>query len=303
MRLPGRSLARAADGTSVLLAFGEPEVDGSVTTGTQMYAASIAKQVIGLLLSQQVQVGALDEGHTLGAYVEDLPDWAGQIKVRHLIHHTSGLPTTKSSTDATDNRKVLAFLRSCQELIDQPGTTYAYSNIGYICLAEILNRLTGLTVEHLAHSTLFTPLGMTSTTLGARLPITLSGHAQPPATVGDGGLWTTAEDLLHWNDAMNAHAFGDAVHARIETPGTLDDGTPLDYAWGVRVINHRGRRTLSHGGSWPTWSAKTIRQPDHGVSVAILTASEDAQAVTSASPRDSGGARLSYAEGRVTIRS
>jgi CubicO group peptidase (beta-lactamase class C family) len=277
----GALSARAADGTSVLLALDEQVVDGSVTTGTLMYAASIAKQVIGVLLSQQVEAGALDEGRTLNSYVEDLPAWAGQIRVRHLIHHTSGLPPTRSPAEAADNHKVLAFLRGCQGLTTQPGSTYVYSNVGYIFLAEILNRLTGSSVEHLAHSTLFTPLGMAGTTLGSQLPITRSGHTQPPATVGDGGLWTTAEDLLRWNDAMNAHHFGRAVHVRAETPGTLTDGTPLDYAWGIRVIDHRGRRTLSHGGSWPTWSAKTIRQPDQGISVAILTASEDAEAVTS----------------------
>ena len=254
----GALAARAADGTSVLLALDEQDVDGFVTTGTLMYAASIAKQVIGLLLSQQIQAGALDEGQTLSEYVGDLPDWAGQIRVRHLIHHTSGLPPTRSPAEAADNQKVLAFLRGCQGLTTQPGTTYAYSNVGYICLAEILTRLSGRTVEHLAHSTLFTPLGMTSTTLGPTIPITRSGHAPPPVTVGDGGLWTTAEDLLRWNDAMNSHVFGRAVHERAETTGTLDDGTPLDYAWGVRVIDHRGRRTLSHGGSWPTWSAKTV---------------------------------------------
>jgi len=79
---------------------------------------------------------------------------------------------------------------------------------------------------------------------------------------------------------MNGLALGSAVHALAEEPGELDDGSPLDYAWGVRIFEHAGRRTVSHGGSWPTWSAKTIRQPDVGVSVAILTTSEDAETVT-----------------------
>jgi hypothetical protein len=65
-----------------------------------------------------------------------------------------------------------------------------------------------------------------------------------------------------------------------ETPGVLDDGTQLDYAWGIRIITHLGRRTVSHGGSWPTWSAKAIRQPDSGLSVAILTTSPDVGEVT-----------------------
>jgi hypothetical protein len=57
---------------------------------------------------------------------------------------------------------------------------------------------------------------------------------------------------------MNDRALGDAVHALAETPGVFDDGTPLDYAWGVRILELAGRRTVSHGCSWPTWSAKAI---------------------------------------------
>ena len=280
-RSPTALAARAASGEAITLAFGEPEPDGPVTETTVMYAASIAKQVIGLLLSQQVTAGVLDPERPLSSYVEDLPGWAGQVRVRHLVHHTSGLPPTGHLDPGADNDAVLAFLRRSEGPVTQPGARYAYRNVGYLCLAEILTRVSGQPVEQLAQASLFKPLGMQSTTL-TRFGVTRAGHAPRPTTVGDGGLWTSAEDLLRWNDAMNTAAFGGEVHERAETPGTLDNGTPLDYAWGVRVIDHHGRRTLSHGGSWPTWSAKTIRQPDQGTSIGILTASEDAQAVTSA---------------------
>jgi len=277
---PGSLSARTAEGSSVLLGFGQPEADGPVESGTVMYAASLAKQVIGMLLSLQVESGVLDVEGTLGRSLDDLPDWAQQIRVRHLIHHTSALPVVDRVGPEVGNDLVLDRLRGCDRLAAKPGVTFAYSNVGYVCLAEILSRLTGQPVAALARASLFSPLGMESTTLGYRPDAVRAGHALPPATVGDGGLWTTAEDLLRWNDAMNAGFFGLSVHARAETPGTLDDGTPLDYAWGVRVLDHRGRRVLSHGGSWPTWSAKTVRQPDQGLSVAILTSSEDAQAIT-----------------------
>ena len=114
------------------------------------------------------------------------------------------------------------------------------------------------------------------------MPSGLQGQRQPPGTVGDGGLWLSARDLDLWNAAMNRRALGSAVHALAEQTGRLDDGTSLDYAWGIRVFQRAGRRTISHGGSWPTWSAKAIRQPDHGVSVAILSTTDDAEAVTAA---------------------
>lgn len=280
-RSPTVLVARAASGEAISLAFGEPEPDGPVTETTVMYAASIAKQVIGLLLSQQVTAGVLDPELPVSRYLEDLPGWAGQVKVRHLVHHTSGLPPIGPPEPGTGNEAVLALLRRSQGPVTRPGARYAYSNVGYICLAEILTRVSGQPVEQLAQASLFRPLGMGSTTL-TRFGVTRAGHAPPPTTVGDGGLWTTAHDLLRWNDAMNTAAFGPEVHQRAETPGMLDNRTPLDYAWGIRVLDHHGRRTLSHGGSWPTWSAKTIRQPDQGTSIGILTASEDAEAITTA---------------------
>ena len=201
-------------------------------------------------------------------------------RVRHLIHHTSALPPIDDTYTGSGNEGVLESLRKSAGPSRQPGTAYAYSNVGYVCLAEILSRISDHPVANLARSELFTPLDMAASTLSSGLGLNRAGHEPPPTTIGDGGLWTTAEDLHRWNVAMNTAAFGHTVHHRAETPGTLDDGTRLDYAWGVRVIDHQGRRTLSHGGSWPTWSAKTVRQPDQGTSVAILTASEDTQAVT-----------------------
>src|SRR5207248_10360904 len=57
---------------------------------------------------------------------------------------------------------------------------------------------------------------------------------------------------------------------RASTTGALDDGTPLDYAWGVRVFRVGGNRVESHGGSWEGATAKLVRLPDLGVSFAAL---------------------------------
>ena len=279
-RSPGALTARASDGAGIVVGLRRPRRRGPVTSSTVMYAASLAKQVIGLLLlSQHVESGDVDPEQALSHYVDGLPAWADDVRVRHLVHHTAGLPPVQDLSLTSGNQGVLRSLADSPGPTTRPGATYAYSNVGYVCLAEVLTRVSGQPLESLARTSLFGPLGMDATTLARSGPIR-TGHAQPPATIGDGGLWTTAEDLLRWNDAMNSERFGRAVHARCETPGTLDDGTPLDYAWGVRVIEHRGRRTLSHGGSWPTWSAKAVRQPDQQTSVAILSASDDADAVT-----------------------
>ncbi len=270
---------RAADG-STAEACGDCLVeDVEVGVDTVMYAASIAKQVIGILAAQQAVDGSIDTNHSVSRYIDGLPPWGSRVRLRHLIHHTSGVVMDESANAVRGNDEVLSRLRGASMLLTEPGSNFRYSNVGYVCLAEVLSCAGGQPVESLARD-LFASLLMNTARLGGPMPGDLPGQQPPPATVGDGGLWLSTRDLRRWNDAMNDRALGDAAHALAEQPGELDDGTPLDYAWGIRIFEHQGRRTVSHGGSWPTWSAKAIRQPDAGVSVAILTTCEDAQILT-----------------------
>ena len=83
-----------------------------------------------------------------------------------------------------------------------PGRLFAYNNAGYVLLAEAVSRIMDRPIAELAHERLFAPLGMAATRLGDESRRT-AGHPDPPGTVGDGGLWTTAADLTTWLAAMN----------------------------------------------------------------------------------------------------
>jgi len=75
-------------------------------------------------------------------------------------------------------------------------------------------------------------------------------------------------DLLRWNEALLGDTLG--VADTLHTTGALDDGTPLDYAWGVRVFRIGSNRVQSHGGSWEDATSKLVRLPDLGVSFGAL---------------------------------
>ncbi len=278
--------ARCPDGEALLLGLGQ--VEGvQVQLGTTWYGASLTKEILGVLTAQLVDERVVDVDDSLRTFLSELPDWAGAISLRHLLHHTSGLPSSATLSSVIgveekdwDNGLVLAGLTEQGPPSRPPGRQFEYSNVGYICLATALERATAQSLSTLAGVRVFEALGMSDSHLGDPPPGLSVPIPAPPKTLGDGGLWTTAGDLLRWNDALNARHFGVTVHDRAESTGVLDDGTPIDYAWGVRVTKHNGERTLTHGGSWPGWRSKTVRQPGRHTSVALLTSCDDDEIVS-----------------------
>ena len=282
--------ARNGRGARVVVATGELPRGTAVSGATVMYGASLAKQVIGVLVASLVREGRLDIEDGLRRHVPELPAWADGVRVRHLLHHTSGLPDIDPPPDrlgrATeggwDNAAAMRALGGRDAPARAPGRVHAYSNIGYVCLAEIVRRTGEEPLPGAAERRLFRSFGMTRSLLGDRPEGVPARYPAPPATIGDGGLWTTAEDLLRWNEALNARVLGDDVHALVESPGRLDDGTPLDYAWGMTRTRRGGAWTYTHGGTWPAWCAKAVRRPDDGSAVALLTSCDDVPRVSEA---------------------
>ena len=273
---------RRRDGQAMVVAVAGSSCEDAIDGTSVMYGASLTKQLVGVMVAQLVDEG-LDVDVSVRVVLEGLPPWADAISLRHLLHHTSGLPPTSAllahlgltGEEDLDNAAVVGALAEQKRPAMPPGKRFDYSNVGYICLAEALSRLTHQAIAALAQQRLFDPFGMGRSHLGHPPAGMAVPPPAPPRTVGDGGLWTTADDLLCWNDAMNERCFGAEVHGRCETPGRLDDDTPLDYGWGVRVVDHYGERTVAHGGSWPGWRSKTVRQPGQGTSVALLSSCDD----------------------------
>lgn len=74
---------------------------------------------------------------------------------------------------------------------------------------------------------------------------------------------------------MNADTLG--ISRIIETPGALDDGTPLDYGWGVGVRSHRGHAVYRHGGGWRGIRLLLARVPSLGAGFVIVAPGDDTE--------------------------
>jgi CubicO group peptidase (beta-lactamase class C family) len=260
---------------------GEP-----LSAATVTYTASLSKQITAACAAVLVREEALDMEATLAHWLPELPAWAGGVRLRHLVYHTAALPDhevdaiVSSSADRT-TPAVLSALAQIPALGDRPGTTYRYSGAGYICLATVVERATGQPLPIFAENRVFTTLAMNSTCYwpgpspappgGAAL-----GAPHPaPLSLGDGGVWSTAGDLLRWGQALNADEL--SISPLIQTPGSLDDGTPLDYAWGMGIRSHAGYRVYRHGGGWPSVRALLARVPVLNVSLVIIALADNSE--------------------------
>lgn len=253
---------------------------------TLAYAASLSKQITAGCAALLVREGRLDMEDTLARWLPGLPGWADSVRLRHLLHHTAALPDAQAdpiaggAADRT-TAAVLSALERVSVLPAAPGTAHAYSNAGYVCLAAVVARASGQPLPEFAGRRVFVPLGMTGTrywTGPAPAPpgaAPLAAAHPAPLSLGDGGVWSTARDLLRWGQALNADELG--VSALMQAPGCLDDGTPVGYAWGMGVRSHAGYRVYRHGGGWPGLRALLARVPDLGQSLVIVALADDSE--------------------------
>lgn len=234
----------------------------AMSTETLVYGASQTKQVAALCAARLVDAGRLDPDAPIARWFPDWPEWAERVSFRHLVHHVSGMPDEETllakmlelGHERRTSDSMLDAVATFPELAAEPGERYEYSNIGYVTIGRIIERITGTPLPAHIDEVVFTPLGMSRSLLwegpGAypANAVALDPDYPTPHSLGDGGMWTTAEDFAKWIRAMNADHFGVRSLTTQTTP--LSDGTPQDYAWAIRLSTQNAVEVCSHGGAW-----------------------------------------------------
>lgn len=173
------------------------------------------------------------------------------------------------------------------ELNFRPGEKNSYSNSGYFLLGIIVEKVSGKSLREFAEENIFKPLNMKN----SRFHDDYTELIKKRATgyydrgrgkyrnfistfdcVGSGGLFTSVEDLFLWDQNFYHHkAGGKDVMDLMHTRGVLNDGTKLDYAFGLVIGKYRGLRVVEHGGSLGGYRADLLRFPDQRFSVILLS--------------------------------
>ncbi len=249
---------------SVVAGFGLADRARGVANGraTRFGIGSLTKTFTAAAIAILHERGALSLDDTLGKYIPKFPH-GGEITIRHLLAHTSGVPDYHSLPDYRARRVQPTTLAEFAAWIGtkpldfRPGEKDSYSSSGYALLAHVIERVSGLRYGEFLRRKLFKPLGMTETgdlSDGSAVPGLATGYDPgfPPAGVqappqmsatwleGSGSLYSTAADLVRW-----ARAIRDDRLFRLKA---LD----YPYGWGKRtwlrrdVIEQDGRIALGY---------------------------------------------------------
>ena len=187
----------------------------------RFHLASMSKQFFGLALLQlirdpQYEISLEDN---VSSILPGWPSYASDIKIRHLLNHSSGLKeyTRNAATylkNTFDPKSVFKFVKNQKGLLQNPGTLYLYCNTNYVLIAYIIEEISGLPIHQYMYEKIFEPLQMNQTAVRgkkAQIPKALTNYyavginQYRPAIKtkndfmpGDGGVYTTIDDLKKW---------------------------------------------------------------------------------------------------------
>jgi len=269
----------------------------SIDEHTNFRLASFTKQFTAMAIMLLVHDGKLRYDKSLTEIFPDFPSYGKTITVRNLLNHTSGLPDYEDLMDAVEkvsgprwtpekqiqDEEVLELLKKEKNGKFPPGTSWSYSNSGYVVLGTIVAKVSGKTYPDFLRARIFAPLKMDHTIVFQRGKNEVAnrafGHSKEnsvlketdqsstSATLGDGGIYSNLEDLAKWDDALRNHTFlsekefqpallpaklkdGSQPHWPKEAnDDNLHPGKPVSYGSGWSLDPYQGRERMWHTGS------------------------------------------------------
>jgi CubicO group peptidase (beta-lactamase class C family) len=294
---PGCALGVLRDGELVYArgyGMADLEHDVPISAESIFHVASVSKQFTACAVALLAEDGKLSLDDDIRTFLPELPDYGDTITLRHLIHHTSGLRDQWDllalagwrEHDVKTNGDVLALAIRQRALNFRPGDEYLYCNTGYTFLGLVVERVTGQSLRAFTEERLFRPLEMSHTHFHDDHTMIVKDRAYAyvprdeggfrvgiPAfdTVGATSLFTTVGDLARWvHGFWESRRISAALVEQMLTPGRLNDGEVLPYAFGVIGVAYRGTRIVEHSGGDAGYRSHFLWFPEQRFAVAVL---------------------------------
>lgn len=197
-----------------------------IKPNTAFRLASLTKQFTARAITILEEKGKLDFDDQLRKFFPDFPAYGKNISVRNLLTHTSGIPDHETplykkirigeEPTIYDSLKVI---EERKRLLFKPGSKHKYSDSGYVLLALIIEKASGLKYSQFLKKYIFRSLGMDRTIVVDETKPSVKNRAfgyrmlnkkwelydYDPLNyiVGDEGIYSTVTDLAKWNRLLN----------------------------------------------------------------------------------------------------
>lgn len=261
-------------------------------TNTLFLIGSLSKQFTAAAILQLEMEGKLKTSDLVSKYIADVPPDKANITIHHLLTHTSGLPTSYPDLSESPALNIDAAVTRIMNtpLILPTGKQYAYSNIGYLLLAAVVERISGRPFRDYLRHNLFKPAGMSHTSFAGETSLhakarvahgynrsvdwgTPDTRLTRKTSFGFGDIMSTVDDLYKWKIALQGdRILSESAKAKLFAPQTpVEDG--IDYAYGWQISRTvLGTKLISHGGdaSPEGWTADFRWYVDDKAVVIIL---------------------------------
>ena len=281
---------------------------------TNFRLASFTKQFTAMAIMLLVHDGKLHYDDHLTDIFPDFPAYGHTITIRNLLNHTSGLIAYEDLMDKQYAGKqwyeipqitdagVLALAEQQTGTKFPPGTNWEYSNGGYCILGAIIAKVSEMPYPEFLRQRIFAPLEMDQTVAHVYGKDEVASRAygytndagvwletdQSPtsATLGDGGVYTSLDDLAKWDDALRNHTLlsaaefqpaitpqnsGAVLVENPDDPSKSSGQKPAPYGFGWFLDPYRGHARMWHTGSSIGFRTVIERFTENNLTIIILS--------------------------------
>lgn len=286
-----------------------------INSKTVFRIGSISKQFTAMAIAILAERGDLELDADVHEYLPDLIDYGHKVTVRQMVHHIAGMGGYDHEIFRKPNGSefrfgnedywtIEQFYASVKQatLLFEPGSRYEYSNLGYFLLSQIVESVTTESLHEFAAREIFARLDMNDSffndNVNQVVPNRADGYRLMDdgaweifmtnlSWVGDGGVYTTLDDFLLWDQNFYDNKLGQRSESLIKMVTTPHPDTVMytnegprkvNYAFGLRVLEENGELMIGHTGSWVGFTALYDRYPALDLSVVVFCNSLEASA-------------------------
>jgi CubicO group peptidase (beta-lactamase class C family) len=268
------------------------ELQVAVKPETIFQSGSMGKQFTATAIMMLVEEGKIGLDDPLTKYFPEAPAAWKQVTIRELLSHTAGFTDYPKSFDMRRDYTEAQMLKIVQAipLAYAPGTSWSYSNLGYLTLGILIHKVTGEFYGDFLQQRIFRPLGMNTTRIISEadiVPNRAAGYrlvkgalknqewVSPTVnTTADGSLYFSIMDLAKWDAALYGEGLlKQSSLEKMWTIAKLKNGKPNSghYGFGWFIENKKGDNVVEHEGQWQGFETMISRYRDDKLTVVVLT--------------------------------